>query len=216
MKIVGLIASVIVSFVSFSQNSYYFSHPLLQNESSSIKIDSKFYGEYSSLDQPRHYEVSELGIHLVSTNISTISRTTIRESSKYKVRNGFILGVLKNDSVPCVLDGENYYFGIQNKELIVGIGSKNILTKIDDFGNYLVNTYEDGMYIPMKISFKSNEISVSYFDYESDTKSFKFINEQTSSKNKSFNIVVLSPTEKEIKRLLKNSLFGDNKTFNKI
>ena len=216
MKIVGFIASLLIGFISTAQNSYYFSDPLMFDEINSIQVDSKFFGTYSSLEQPSHYEVSAEGVFLVSTNISSISRKTIRESSKYNVRNGYILGVKKNDSIPCVLKGENYFFGVQNKELIVGLGSKNILTKMDEFGNYVVNTYENGAYIPMKISFQNLQLSIAYFDYEMDTKSFKFINEQISTLTEDFNIVVLSPSEKETKKLFKNNLFGETRTFNKI
>lgn len=216
MKIVGLIASLLVGFISTAQNSYYFSAPLMFTESNNVQVDAKYFGTYSSLDQPSHYEISAEGLFLVSTNISSISRETIRESSKYTVRNGFILGVLKNDSVPCILDGDNYLFGVQNREIIVGLGSENILTKIDNFGNYIVNTHENGTYVPMKITFKNSQFSISYFDYETDTKSFKFINEQTSAPSENLNIVILSPSEKETKRLFKNNLFGDSKIFNKI
>lgn len=216
MKIVGFIASLLIGFISTAQNSYYFSDPLLFDKINSTQVDSKYFGTYSSLEQPSQYEVSAEGVFLVSTNISTISRETIRESSKYNVRNGYILGVIKNDSIPCILKGENYFFGVQNRELIVGAGSKNILTKMDDFGNYIVNTFENGVYIPMKISFKHLQFSIAYFDYEMDTKSFKFIDEQISTLSDDFNIVVLSPSDKETKRLFKNDLFGDPKTFNKI
>jgi len=216
MKIVGLIASLLVGFISSAQNSYYFSAPLSVTETNNVRISPKYFGTYSSLDQPSQYEVSAKGIILVSTNISSISRETVRESSKYTVRNGFILGVLKNDSIPCILKDDYYFFGVQNKEIIVGHGSKNILTQIDDFGNYIINNFEKGTYIPMKITFNNSQFSISYFDYETDTKSFKFINEQTSAPSENLNVVVLSPSEKETKRLFKNNLFGDSKIFNKI
>jgi len=216
MKIVGLIASLLVGFISSGQNSYYFSDPLMVTESNNVQVDSKYFGTYSSLDQPNHYEISADGIFLISTNISSISRETIRESSKYIVRNGFILGVLKNDSVPCVLEGDSYFFGIQNKEIIVGLGSENILTKIDELGNYIINTYDNEAYIPMKITFKNHQFHIAYFDYETDTKLFNFIKKQTSALSENLNIVILSPSEKETKRLFKNNLFGDTKIFNKI
>ena len=215
MKIVGLIASLLVGFISNAQNSYYFSDPLSTSETIATQINVKYFGSYSSLQQPSHYEISEKGIYLIVTNINSISRETVRESSQYTVRNGFILGVLKNDSVPCILQGEQYVFGVQNKELIIGVGSQNILTKIDDYGNYIINTYENGSYIPMKISFKNGKLAIAYFDYDTDTKSFKFINEQTSAPLENLNIVILSPTEKETRRLFKNKLFGDSRTFDK-
>ena len=74
MKIVGLVASLLLSFISFSQKSYYFSNPLPLEEINLQRVDPKYYGTYSSIEQPSHYEVNEDGIALVSTNISSVSR----------------------------------------------------------------------------------------------------------------------------------------------
>ena len=213
MKIVGLVASLLMSLFSFSQNSYYFSKPLPLNGEKVKSVDNRWFGEYSSLDQPSHYIIDENGISIVATNISTISRETMRESSTYSVRSGFIHGVIKNDSIPYVLKDELYYFGIQNKEIIIGSGSKNILLKVDVNGNYIINMYNNGNYIPSKISFKNGTYSIAYFDYDFDTKQFNFINEKKSVLADDNDLIILSPNEKEEKRLFKRSIFGEEKTF---
>ncbi|HIP31187.1 MAG TPA: hypothetical protein EYG86_00350 [Crocinitomicaceae bacterium] len=215
MKIVGLVASLLLSFISFSQKSYYFSNPLPLEEIKLTKVDAKHYGTYSSIEQPSHYEIDENGIALVSTNIASVSRETIRESSKYTVRNGFIHGVIKDDSLPCVLKGEYYFFGVQNREIIVGKGSQNVLKRIDAYGNYIVSVFENGSYIPLKISFSNGKFSIAYFDYDFDTKLFKFINDQESVQESQYELVILSPSEKEVKRLLRVGMFGENKVFEK-
>lgn len=213
MKIVGLVASLLMSLFSFSQNSYYFSEPLPLNGEKISAVDNNWFGEYSSLDQPSHYIIDSEGIAIVATNISTISRETIRESSTYSVRNGFIHGVIKNDSIPCILKDELYYFGVQNKEIIIGSSTKNILLKFDINGNYIINMYDNGNYIPAKISFKNGTFSIAYFDYDFNTKQFNFINEKKSISQDDTSIVILSPNEKEVKRLFKRSIFGDQKIF---
>ncbi len=209
MKIIGFIASLLLSFISFSQNSYYFSSPLPSEEEKVNHVDAKWYGSYSSLNQPSKYIIDENGIYLVSTVISSISRETIRENSKYSIRNGYIHGVIEKDSLPCVLEGENYFFGIQNKEILIGLGSQNILTKIDEKGTYILNTYENGKYIPTKIVFAGNSISFYYFDYDFDTKVFKFIHEQKNTGSKDeYKEIILYPTEKEMKKLLRAKIWG--------
>jgi len=215
MKIVLLVASFLVSFITISQKSYYFSNPLPLEEIKLTKVAAKYYGTYSSIEQPSHYEVDENGIALVSTNISSVSREMVRESSKYTIRNGFIHGVLKNDSLPSVLKGEYYFFGVQNREIIVGKGSPNVLKEIDTNGNYLVNVYENGSYVPLKISFDAGKFSIAYFDYDFETKLFKFIDDQESIQESEYELVILSPSEKEVKRLLRVGMFGEEREFEK-
>jgi len=215
MKTFIIITFLIVSSFTFSQNSYYFSSPIPSKESEINAVESKWFGTYSSLEQPSQYIIDENGIALVSTVISSVSRETIRESSKYFVQNGFIHGVVDKDSLPCVLKGEYYYFGIQNTEVIIGEGSKNRLTKIDENGNFIINTFENGSYIPLKLSFTTNTFSISYFDYDFETKVFRFIKNQNTIKSNDYDLIILSPSEKEMKKLLKSSIWGEAKKFTK-
>ncbi len=215
MKTFIVITFLIVNSFTFSQNSYYFALPIPSIEAKVNTVKSKWFGTYSSLEQPSHYLIDENGIALISTVISSVSRETIRESSKYSVQNGFIHGVVDKDSLPCVLKGEYYYFGIQNTEIIIGEGNDNVLTKIDENGNFIINTHENGSYIPLKISFTSNTFSISYFDYDFDTKVFRFINNQNTIPSNDYDLIILSPTEKEMKKLLKSSIWGEVKTFTK-
>ncbi len=215
MKFFLLFALLYINLFSYGQNSYYFSAPIPSTGTQIKKIDSKWFGTYSSLEQPSKYIVDENGISLVSTVISSISREQIRESSKYSVRNGFIHGVVEKDSLPCVLKGEFYYFGIQNKEVIIGKGSKNILVKVGENDNYIINTFENGSYIPIKISFIGNTFKIAYFDYDFETKIFRFIDNQNTIQSGEYNLVILSPTEKEMKKLMKSPIWGNTKTFTK-
>ena len=117
--------------------------------------------------------------------------------------------------MPCILKGEYYFFGIQNKEVIVGEGSQNVLKEVDVYGNYMVNVFENGSYIPLNISFSGGKFSIAYFDYDFDTKLFKFINDQESVQEPDYELVILSPNEKEVKRLFKVGMFGEKKVFDK-
>ncbi len=208
MKIIVLIATLVLSNLSFSQKSYYFENPLSPSNEKITHVSEKCFGSYIGNTGTLTYEVNADGIFVKSTSISSISRETIRESSQYKVRNGFIHGVIKNDSLPCVLDDDRYYFGINNKDVLIGAGSLNILSPLDDYGRaYLINTYDNGNYIPMRLEFAMGKLTISYFDYEFDTKLFRFISDKRSINTGGTELVILNPDEKEIKKLLDKEIF---------
>lgn len=215
MKIYCLIASVILSFSSISQKSYYFSDPLPSVDAKVNHVDSKWYGNYASNSGVLTYQIDEYGITIVSTSISSMSRESIRESSQYDVRGGYIHGVLKNDSIPCVLDGERYYFGVRNTDVFVGIGSKNILKKTTSSNIYFLNLFENGNYLPMQLEFKGGKLTIRYFDYETDATQFDFIVEKKSIEIQFQELIVLSPTIDEFARLRKEGVFDLPKVFKK-
>jgi hypothetical protein len=207
MKIFGLIASLLFTVNAIGQKSYYFSDPLPSMENKIENVDKIWFGNYGSKSVSRSYEISEEGIFVLSTSISTMSREYIRESSKYEIRNKYIFGVIENDSIPCVLDGDNYYFGIRNRELLVGLSSKNILTKINSY-EYIINRFEDGFYTPEIMSFKGGRLSFQQFNYDIETTVFDNILDQREIKSEQLYLVVLTPTLPEYEALLLHNIFG--------
>lgn len=177
-------------------------------------FDKKLYGKYSSGTSLITYEINEMGIYVISTNVSSMSREMIRESSTYDVRNGYIFGVVKNDSVPCILEGDRYYFGVRNSVLLYGVNSLNTLTqsKINK-KVYYVNTFDNGYYIPTKLEFNGRKLIVSNFDYELNTDEFDFIHEKKSIQTKYHELVVLSPSEIEMSRVLQGSSFENSREY---
>lgn len=214
MKFSFLCTVLLISYLSFGQESFYFSNPLPSKSEQINTVSEKWYGKYKSSGNQRVYEFSEEGVFVISTTISSINRKTLRESSKYEVRNGFLFGVVQNDSVPCVLDGENYYFGVRNRDQIAGNGSQNILTKIND-GVYIINFNENGVYVPAKISFVRGTMSISYFDYEPETTIFDFIQDKKSIPDGSASQTLLSPDQEEGKKLLELSIFSTSVLYRK-
>jgi len=206
MKIFGLIASLILTFFSIGQKSYYFSEPLPSNQTKQFKVDSKWHGKYTVNNGKNLFEVNDEGIYMISTTISSISREEIRESTKYDVRNNYIFGVLSNDSLPCVLEDERYFFGIRNKDVIVGSGSKNELRPSGRVANeFILNTYENGYYLPSIIRFESKNISTAQLDYDYETTVFDFIEEKKSVQGQNIELVVLKPNAMEFNTLLKDA-----------
>lgn len=188
-----------------AQVSYDFGITLPPNGEQTLTVSDAYFGTYSNPDSPLKYEFSEEGIFILSININSISRKTIRESSQYEVRNNHIFGVSK-DSIPCVLEGENYYFGIRHKEQIAGQGSMNRLIRVAP-NEYVLNYEENGTYIPTMISFSASGLSVRQFDYESETKAFGKIKERTSSV-KAIEFITLYPTTEEWAKLKLEDIFG--------
>ncbi|MFT6502076.1 MAG: hypothetical protein ACJASQ_002201 [Crocinitomicaceae bacterium] len=213
MKIYCLIASVILSFSTFSQKSYYFSDPLPSATSNIASVDKKFYGTYKSKTGTISYQFDAEGVSIISTSISSISRETIRESSVYDVRGKYIFGVLKNDSLPCVLEDEYYYFGIRNTDVFIGGGSQNVLTKSETSNVYFLNIFENGNYVPIQLEFKGGKLTMNYFEYDLESTKFDFVAEQKTIDTQYQKLVVLSPTEEEFETLRTLSVFDLPRVF---
>ena len=214
MKIIGLLTSVFLTFFSIGQKSYYFSSPLPTTSAKVANVDAQHFGLYKSESAAYSYEISEDGIFIISTSISSMSRESVRESSSYSVRNNYIFGVLKDDSIPCVLDGERYYFGIRNKDVLINSASSNALTKISS-GKYVLNHSENGLFTPSLLSFEGNKLIIEDFSYEFETSAFEHIQEQKTTPAEHFDIVILTPTREEFNILLGNNIFYETFTFKK-
>jgi len=205
MKIIGLIASLILTFFSIGQKSYYFSEPLPSNQKAQSVVNEKWHGKYAVNNGKNILEINSDGIFMVSTTISSISREEIRESTTFDVRNNYIFGVLLNDSIPCVLEDERYFFGIRNKDVIVGAGSKNELRPSGRVANeFILSTYENGYFLPSIMRFETKNVSTGQLDYDYETTVFDFISEKKSVQGQNIEIVVLKPDAAEFNSLLKD------------
>lgn len=207
MKLITITALLFISFFGVSQVSYDFSEALPPKGNTVSTVSNSLFGQYQSDNKETFYEFKEDGVWIISTLISSISRETIRESSKYTVKNGYIFGVVENDSLPCELEGERYYFGMRNKEQIIGGNSKNILKKIDQ-STYVINFYENGGYTPSLFTFTSKSLSVQHFDYETGTTLFESIEKKSNKMVEKMNYITLTPTENEFSKIGFSSILG--------
>lgn len=212
MKIISLIAFVLVSFYQLAQQSILFKNPLPTKGGVVAAIDRQYYGTYTSADEMINYIFDENGVHVFSTTVSSISKEMIRETGKYDVRNGYLFGVVEEDSIPCVFENDRYYFGLRNTQVIVGEDSKNKLTKISS-SEYILNNFEDGNYIPTRIKFSSKGCEISYFDYNEEDVFFNNIGERKEIKGEYFNILLLNPNPQETQSLLGHAIFTDKQKF---
>jgi len=216
MKIIGLALVLFSAVFCFGQVSYDFKEALPSTEKSSISVSSSDFGIYLSENKEIQYEFNEKGISIITTIYSSISKETIRESSKYSIRNGYLFGLVEKDSLPCFLAEDNrYYFGLKSTEQLIGSTSQNSLKKISST-SYLINYYENGGFTPSLLTFSKKEFSIQYFDYETNTTQFSTIVNQTDKQIVGMKYVTLLPTKKEWKELDQSKLFGNKILYSKI
>lgn len=194
-------------FQSFGQISFDFSEPLPIDEKSITSVSSSDFGTYISENNETKYIFDSQGIWIETIIFSSISKETIRESSTYVVRNGYIFGVALNDSLPCVLENERYHFGLKNKEQVVGGNSLNVLKKFNS-SSYILNFKENSGFTPSLLTFNGKNLTIQHFDYETGTNQFSTIIIQSSKKIEGMNYITLSPSKQEWKELDQVKLFG--------
>lgn len=204
MKIFHLLITLLFFSNGFGQNSYYFSDPVPTAGRKTTTTDQKYFGEYTSTSSLLKYHIDEKGIRITSTQISSISKEFIRENSSYQVKNGFIHGVIENDSLPCALENGRYYFGLHNTEILSGEGSQNQLIRISAT-KYVLNYFENGSYIPMIIEFTGKTMQIKELDYDPAEDEFAFIAKKTKIPAKGQSIIVLSPTTEESQQVMQES-----------
>jgi hypothetical protein len=151
-------------------------------------------------------------VFAVSWNYNSISRETIRESSTYRVSNGWLHGVVQNDSVPCELEGEYYHFAVKTRELLTGEDEAHVLSRISD-RTYILNFEEDGHYTPSIFEFKGDELHVRHFSYEEGTRLFDGISEQLERNEGNLTLITLRPTKEEWDKLPIEAIAGERRIY---
>jgi hypothetical protein len=207
MKIVASLVAFMIVFSSNAQYSYYFAEPLPSAESEVEIVKEKYFGSYATKDGTITYSFDNYGVALTSTTISAISKEVVRETSKYSVRNGYLFGVEKKDSVPCILEDGFYYFAIRNKDRFAGGTSKNILASTSTPGEYVLNIYDKGKYIPQLLRFNGKKLEIAHFDYEGEESGeFAFISEQEELPLDGLKLVILKPEAGDFDRIASQAL----------
>ena len=207
------IFTMLITHINFGQISYDFSIPLPPSQATIQTVNENYFGTYSTEDGESVYEINTLGIWIISTVYNSISKETVRESSQYTVRNGFLFGVLQNDSIPCLLDNDRYYFGIKNKELMVGNQTENKLKKIKN-DKYIINFIENEKFVPILFVFKGKTLTVHQFDYDSSTETFNSFELFVRHKTDQMEYVTITPNVKEWRKFdYEKLIFDDGKNY---
>lgn len=163
MKKVPVFATLLVFFSHFSsvfgQKLIQFADPLPFGSVSKTSTDPKFFGRYKSSDLSTTYIVDESGIYILSLVVASVTREQVRENAKLRVSGDYLHGIKENDSVPCVLEGENYYYGVTQKLPIAGEGSLNTLTQVNA-STYVINFHEGDYFEPSLVVFSGNKMTI--------------------------------------------------------
>ncbi len=212
MKNILILFFLSISFLSFNQDSYDFSTALPIGEKAIETVDEKHFGLYAAENNETFYEFNADGVWIISTLFSSISRETIRESSKYTIRNGYIFGIVENDSLPCVLEGEFYHFGMRNRDQLIGPNSPHVLKQINS-ATFLISFSENGGFTPSIFTFSGKNLTVQHFDYEMGTTLFSSIKIQTSKTVNGLNFIQLSPTKDEWKQISSLTIYGKSQIY---
>nr|WP_294859273.1 hypothetical protein [uncultured Fluviicola sp.] len=213
MKKVLLVFSLFLHFLSFSQKTVQFSDPLPYGSSSQQTTDKIHFGKYKSSDSQVTYVIDEKGISIVTVAIASITREQVRESSKLQVRGNYIFGIKANDSLPCVLEGENYYYGIESKLIIAGEGSLNTFTKINT-NKYVINFHEGTYFEPSIVTFAGEKMTIvhSELDYQPV---FQSILQVSTITRYGSEVAILAPTFEQWERLEKTLFTGKKLVYTK-
>lgn len=206
MKKVLLSFTLFFTFLTSAQKTVQFADPLPTGKASQLTTDQVHFGKYKSTDSQVTYVIDESGISLVTLMVSSISREQVRESSKLQVRNNHLFGLKANDSVPCVLEGENYYYGIESKLPIAGENTNNKLVKIGP-NKYVINFHEGSYFEPSLLTFANNTLTIIHGElvYKQFFSSILQVNTITRYGSE---VAILAPTYEQWEQLEKNLFTG--------
>lgn len=199
MKKVLLLASLFSIFSGFSQKTVQFSDPLPPNSTGVKSTDKVNYGTYRDGEVGPKYVIDESGISLVSVAVMSVTREQVRESGTLRVSGDYLFGVKGKDSVPCVLEGENYYYGIEQKLVITGEGTLNTLTKVSN-GTYVINFHEGAYFEPSLVSFQGGKMTIIHPDLK-DQAAFSSILQIATITRYGYAVNILAPTFEQWERL---------------
>ncbi len=211
MKKVHLLVSIFSVCFAFGQKTVQFSDPLPPNSSSITTVDKAFFGQYKEPKSGTTYVIDPSGISIVSVVVASITREQLRESSQLQVRGDYLFGIAKNDSLPCVLEGERYYYGLPQKLLIVGEGSLNTLNKISA-NSYIINFHEGAYFEPSTLTFNPKSMTISHSELK-DQEGFSSILKVNTITRYGSEVLILAPTFEQWERLQKLIFTGDKITY---
>ncbi len=212
---------VVLSFlytVSYSQEndeifSYYFKSKTTQfntvNQFKSNQIGeyklmegkSNLFSNYAlRMEAGENLIIDQTGIYILKNKILSISRTEIRENSKYSISNGYLHGVLKNDSLAVALQDELFYFLMPTKAYLYELSNSNQQLIDMPSDSYLILTQESNTYFSiLKIEINNQIVTLSELDM--NYKDTKTVQHESITEN-GIETFILNPTENQWNMIL--------------
>lgn len=176
-------------------------------------IDERLYGTYNLVGKNENdlrvaagndLIVDQTGIYLQKNTVLSISRTEIRENSKYTIREGYLHGVIPNDSVMVALDGESYYFLLPQKSYLYEPNKTNpVIYKGLNLNEYVVLSKESNGYLSaLYISFSGDLIQLKQLDLEQKEFDFKSVKHEKIMEGK-IPVYILNPSPTDWKNVMR-------------
>lgn len=150
--------------------SFYFDADAMGQLKSVRSVGPKLYGKFELADTPANevrraagefLVVDPSGIYIEKNRLLSISRDEVRENSQYRVSKGWLHGVVENDSVPCALDGEQYFFLVPAKTYLFGKGAgPQRLVQISSSKYAVFTQEENGHFSAIIVNFKPSGLDL--------------------------------------------------------
>ncbi len=178
-----------------------------------IGIDERLHGTYNLVGKNENdmrvaagndLIIDHTGVYLQKNTVLSISRTEIRENSKYTIRDGYLHGVIPNDSVMVALDGESYYFLLPQKSYLYEPNKTNpVIYEGLNLNEYLVLSKESNGYLSaLYISFSGEIIQLKQLDLDQKEFDFKLVKHEKIMEGK-IPVYILNPSATDWKNILR-------------
>lgn len=175
-------------------------------------IDPKHYGSYNLLPRSENdmrnaagdqLTLDASGIYIEKNKLLSISRTEVRENSKYTIRDGYLHGVLPNDSVMVALEEETYYFLIPKKTYLYEVGmSEALLYEGVSNGEYLILSKEDNSYYSaVYLSITSGKVALKELNFDQEVFDFRTVNHKKTTTG-NIPTYILQPSASEWRQVM--------------
>ncbi|MFT5819667.1 MAG: hypothetical protein ACI8ZM_000892 [Crocinitomix sp.] len=154
--------------------------------------------------------LDETGIYILKNRLISISREEIRENSQYAISNGYLHGVIANDSVLVALEDESYYFLIPRKIYLFELanGHSRIYEGLTS-NEMLVLTREDNThYSALYVKMKDGEIILKELNFDQKDLDFRTVSGEKTSLDQ-MTTYILNPTKTEWKALMNHFIEYD-------
>jgi hypothetical protein len=212
-----LIETFVIFTSSFSQQiSYDFVIPLPPESSNLMAIPPKLFGVYQDSAQKQIITVKQRGIFMQTTVYGQLPVAVVDTSTKYKVRNESIFGIVENDSLPCFKKDSIYYFGMHKTSEIFSFNGENAMRKVDvnqDNYDYIVCFKENTYWIPMILSFQGDKLSIKRPLFEEIDAPFENVVVKFHENKNQLTFVHLNPSLEEWNTLDLSTYFGEDTIF---
>lgn len=199
--------------------SFYFDAEAMGQLKSVQTVNPRLFGKYELVDSPANevrraagefLVIDGTGIYLEKNRLLSISREEVRENSKYRVSKGWLHGVVENDSVPCALDEDQYFFLVPVKTYLYGQATgPERMVQISGSKYALFSQAESGYFSAIIVNFKQGGVDLNdvVFSKKDPNNIDQIEKKKIEEGNNGITTYLLSPTPEEWESFIFKSCF---------